>query len=59
MTSEFGNMGWQIFVFLSYGIVGFSLIGYAFFSYLVRKNALVSLVEEGFLKDDFHEKNKV
>lgn len=51
MNSEFGNLGWQIFVYLSYGIVGLSLILYTAYACVARIKSLKSLYEEGFLEN--------
>lgn len=51
MNSEFGNLGWQIFVYFSYGIVGISLISYTVYACIARIKSIKSLHEEGFLEN--------
>lgn len=50
MTSE--NLDWHIFVYLSYFIVGISLISYSFYAYFIRKKSIESLSREGFLDQE-------
>lgn len=50
MTSE--NLDWHIFVYLSYFIVGISLISYSVYSYFIRKKSIESLSREGFLDQE-------
>lgn len=50
MTSE--NLDWHIFVYLSYFIVGISLISYSVYAYFIRKKSIESLSREGFLDQE-------
>ena len=52
MNSAFGNLNWQIFVYLSYSIVGISLLSYTAYAYFVRKKSIESLAREGFLEEE-------
>lgn len=48
-VSEYGNISWHYYVYGSYGIMLVCLGAYTFFSLQVRKRALKSLKDEGFL----------
>jgi hypothetical protein len=52
MNSGFGNLNWQIFVYLSYFIVVASLFAYVTYAYVVRKKSIEALSREGFLEED-------
>ncbi|KAB8030626.1 hypothetical protein [Fluviispira multicolorata] len=53
MNESYGNVGWQIFVYASYFIVGVSLLSYVIMAIFSRKKSLKNMYEEGF----FQEKN--
>jgi hypothetical protein len=51
MNSEYGNTGWQIFVYSTYIFVAISLFLYIFMSIYSRKKSLKAMQEEGFFND--------
>ncbi len=48
MESGYGNLGWEVFVYSTYIIVGLSLFIYAFISISSRKKSIKNMLEEGF-----------
>ena len=54
MTSEYGNIPWQFYVYGTYAVVAILLLVYISFAIYSRHTALKSLDEEGF----FSEENK-
>ena len=57
MNSEYGNTGWQIFVYSTYFIVSLSLILYIFLSIYSRKKTLKAMYDEGFFENNKSEIN--
>lgn len=50
MNEGYGNVGWQIFVYISYIVVAGSLLLYVGFSLFSRKKSLKSMQDEGFFE---------
>lgn len=48
--SSYGNISWQVFVYVTYLVVTLFLAFYVYFSMKTRKNALKNLTQEGFLE---------
>ncbi len=50
-VSEFGNTGWQVFVFGAYAAVIAALAIYTLFALRSRATAMRALKDEGYLSD--------
>ena len=50
-TSEFGNIGWQAYVWSAYAAVIIALFGYALYAIRNRAASLRSLKDEGYLSE--------
>lgn len=50
--SQFGNTSWVVFVTAAFTVSAVALLGFAFFALTVRRRALRSLKEEGYLSDE-------